>query len=338
MFKLAMESFSRLIVRYWRDLTIVVVLAAIAGLASYQGAKLIDPIILHNDGVDSWFNADSPRVFANMSSRGGDHYRTKVHPLFSLMTEPVVHILNKVLHIQPDVGVRLVIAGVASLWIIVFYGLLRLIGCRRFDSSIFSVFAMTSAAAMFWFVVPEVYSFGSLSILLALVVVAWAERTIISHWWFVAVSSFTLSFTTTNWMAGIIAAFSNHPWKRALQITVNAFCVVVLLWGVQKFLFPTAVFFIGDREEAKYVFMKGAGGPLRILMSFVFHSIVMPASKLLDMSKAWDWPVMTVQYSFPGTASAWGAVAVALWTVLLGIGLWALVTLKEIAVSVWYWG
>jgi hypothetical protein len=329
MFKLTRSSLSRLIVIYWRDITIMVVLAAIAGLASYQGSKLIDPIILHNDSFDSWFNADSPRVFANMSSRGGDHYRTKVHPLFSLITAPLVLILEKMLHIQPIIGVRLVIAVVASLWIIALYGLLRLIGCRRFDSFVFSVLAMTSAMAMFWFVVPEVYSFGSVSILLALVVVAWSERTIISQWWFVAVSSLTLSFTTTNWMAGIIAAFSGYSWKRALQITVNAFCVVVVLWGAQKLLFPSAVFFIGDREEAQYMFMKGAGGPLRVLMSSMFHSMVMPASKLLDMSKTWDWPVMTVQHSFPGTASPWGAVGVALWAVLLGISLWALFTLKR---------
>lgn len=320
---------SRLVVKYWLDIMIVVALAATAGFASYQGAKLIDPVIFDKDAFDSWFESDIPRIFENMSDRFSNHYRTKVHPLFSLISLPPVKVLKRTLGIQPITGVKIVIAVVASLWISTFYVLLRLVGCRRFDAFIFSILAMTSAAAMFWFVVPEVYSFGSVSILLALVVVAWAERSRISHWWFVGVSSLTLSFTVTNWMAGIIGTFVNYPWKRVLQITINAFCIVVLLWGIQKYLFPSAVFFIGDREEAQYILMKGAGGPFRILANFVFHTLVMPASTLIGRTYLWDWPIMTVQHSLPGSGSLWGEVAVVLWAVLLGIGLWALFSLKQ---------
>jgi len=62
------------------------------------------------------------------------------------------------------------------LWFSSLFILLRLIGCRQFDAALFSILAATSAAAIFWFVIPETYSFGSLSILLALGLTALAQH------------------------------------------------------------------------------------------------------------------------------------------------------------------
>jgi len=75
--------------------------------------------------------------------------------------------------LEPITAVRIVIAAVALVQLAVH--LLRLIGCRQFDAALFSILAATSAAAMFWFVIPETYSFGSLSILLALGLTALAH-------------------------------------------------------------------------------------------------------------------------------------------------------------------
>ena len=36
--------------------------------------------------MDFWFEADTLRVISNMSRVHDDHYRTSVHPLFSLIT------------------------------------------------------------------------------------------------------------------------------------------------------------------------------------------------------------------------------------------------------------
>ncbi len=112
------------------------------------------------------------RVFANMTDRWSDHNRIKVHPLFSLLTFPLVYFLNTILGIKAIAAVRIVIAAVASVWLGTLFLLLRLIGCQRFDATLFSLLGATSATAVFWFVVPETYPFGSLSILFALCFVA----------------------------------------------------------------------------------------------------------------------------------------------------------------------
>jgi hypothetical protein len=130
-------------------------------------------------------------------------------------------------------------------------------------------------------------------------------------------------------MVGILSTFSQYPWKRALQLTANAFCLVVLLWAVQKAAFPSAQFFLDVRTEAKYTFMPKSAGLSYVLSSFVFHVMAMPAigETNLDTRDPEVWPtIMVTQMSPPGSGSLWGAVAVVLWGVLLGLGVWALFT------------
>ncbi len=315
---------------------LVFVLAAVAGLASYQGAELLNPVIFNQQAGDVWFEADIPRVFANMTDRESNHYRTKVHPLFSLIAFPLVYALRTAL-LEPITAVRMVIATVASVWISLLFILLRLIGCRRFDAILFSVLAATSAAAVFWFVVSETYPFGSLSILLALCLVAVAPYQKLAPLWYVLVSALTLSFTLTNWMVGILATILNNSWKRSLQITVNALFLVVVLWGLQKFIFRTAAFFLVNSagspvfdEEKKYMLRPETGGLLQVVESFVSHTMVMPTIKVVsDKYSPPHWPIMLTQASPPGSGSLWGAVAVVLWTALLGLGLWGLFSARQ---------
>jgi len=323
-----------LVHRYWHDVLIVVVLAMTIGLASYQGAQFINPVIFDWDTDNVWFQADLPRVYGNMVTRGSHHYRTKVHPLFSLIAFSLTFVLRRGLGFEPVIAVKIMIAAVASLWISMLFILLRLIGCHRFDAMLFSMLAAISASAIFWFVVPETYSFGSLSILLSLAIVALAQYLRLSPLWYMVVSALTLSFTVTNWMAGILATIVNHPWKRSLQITINAFCLVVVLWGVQKVLFPTAEFFlgdhfIGDREEAAYVLTPESGGPLHVVKSFVFHTMVMPTIEVVDKFDRPNWPIMSTQTSVLGSGSLWGVMASILWVILLSLGLWGLFSIRE---------
>jgi hypothetical protein len=129
-------------------------------------------------------------------------------------------------------------------------------------------------------------------------------------------------------MAGIFATFAAHPRKKAFQITVNALCLVVVLWGGQKYLFPHAAFFIGthDAEDADNLLSQASGGPLPVARSFFFHTMVMPEIKFVDKyrSRQPGWPIMLTQSSGPGSGSRWGPAAVALWAALLSLGVWAL--------------
>jgi hypothetical protein len=317
--------------QYWRDVVIVFVLAVGAAFASYQGAQAVDPVIVNENAWDAWFNSDVPRVYAEMVFRGASHWRINAHPLFPLITFPLVFILRAGLHLEPISAVRMVIAGVASLWISTLFLILRLVGCRRLDALLFSILASVSASAMFWFVIPETFSFGSLTILLALLVVAISQRRRLSQLWYVLVSALTLSFTITNWMAGIFATFVDHRWKRSLRITAMALLAVVMLWGVQKVAFPDIPYVpfatIDLKWERKYVFRKDSGGPLQAVRSFVFHSMVCPAIEVRPNDPRLF--MMVTQHSSPGTASTWGTIAVGLWAALLGLGLWGVLSMRQ---------
>ncbi|MDJ0707545.1 MAG: hypothetical protein QNJ46_30080 [Leptolyngbyaceae cyanobacterium MO_188.B28] len=314
---------------HWRDILILLTLALLGGGACYWGSQWINPGVLDSNAASAWFEADVPRVFENMTDRHSNHYRTKVHPLFSLLAFPPVFALQKAFQLTPLQAVNWVMAGMAALWIGLLFVLLRSLNCRRGDAVLFSLLGATSAAAVFWFVVPETYPFGSVTILAALLFASLAQTKRLSSLGYVAISAATLSMTITNWMVGILTALVNQPRKRAAQLSINAFCLVTVLWGVQKFLFTTSVFFLGDREEQQYVLDPDAGGPLQIVQSFFAHAQIMPAIRAVDKFNRPEWPVLTTQLSSPGSASFWGAAGVVVWLALLGLGFWSLFSLKQ---------
>ena len=315
---------------YWPDLLIITLLTVVGAVVSYRGAQTIDPLLLTPYAQNTWFESDIDRVYANMVSRLSDHHRTNAHPLFPIIAHPAVFVVERALGVGPAVAIRLVIAAVAALWASAQFVLLRLLGCRRLDAFLLSGVAGASSAAIFWFAVPETYSFGSLTILLALILVAVAERRPLSDWRYVGVSALTLSITVTNWMSGLLATLVSRPWRRALQISVNAFAAVTLLWGLQKFVYPSAVFFIGDTEERSYLFTPEPRHVLNVARSFAFHTVVMPTIEVRQFRQKRPMREgMIVQQSPPGSAGAWGAVAAGAWGALLGLGLWALVSLKQ---------
>ena len=319
--------------KYWQDILIVFFLAALVGLASYHLAQSIDPGIVSFESVNTWFDADPVRVFSAMTSaRSNEHLRNKVHPLFSLIAYPPAILLRKVLGIESLTAVKFVFAGVTALWISALFTTLRLIGCLRLDATLFSLLGLSSAASVFWFSVPETYSFGSLSILLALGFVALAELRQFSFICYTAVSTLTLSFTTTNWMVGILATGVNHRWKKVIQITATAYLLTTVLWFLEKKAFPKTQFFVGDSEEGAYLIRPDLRHLLQVAQSFFLHTMVMPAIKLVENDKAFQdlgWPMMSVQASPLGSGSLLGTVSIWLWIALLGLGLWGLFSIKK---------
>jgi hypothetical protein len=318
--------------RHFSDMCIVFGLAATAGVLSYTASAFIAFNVW-----DVWFEASLPRVYSNMVALDSDQSRSNVHPLFSLLVYPPTTVLRKVFGLDPAVAVRLLLAFVACLWISLMYLLLRTLDCRRLDAGLLSLLALLSAAAVFWLPIPETYPFGSCSLLLALLLMNTVPRT--SFWWYIGINVVTLSVTVTNWMAGVLATLVNQGWKRSLQIGAAAVVVVVLLSGVQRLVFPSVLLAFGQaKNETKYLFRPEAGGPVRVLTSLLFHSMVMPEIVLvnnkdsllevgtttIDLGKK-----MTTQLSPLGTGTAWARIAVVVWGCLLSLGIWALLTVRQ---------
>ncbi len=47
----------------WLDLLIIAVLALSVALASFQGAQMVNPVVLDAQAFDVWFESDLPRIF-----------------------------------------------------------------------------------------------------------------------------------------------------------------------------------------------------------------------------------------------------------------------------------
>lgn len=267
-----------------------------------------------------------------MTSCESNHYRASVHPLFSLIAYPLVSLLIGGFKADPVVASRIIVALVASLWLGTLFILLRLIGCRQLDAILFSLVGLTSSAAIFWFAVPETYSFGSLSILLGLTFVALTQRYQFSSGWYVAVNIMTMGITLTNGMVGFLATLVNQTRRRSLWIILKAFLCVIGLSLAQMLIFSRSRPPLATRTEMNYIFRPESGGPFQVMKAFIFHTIVMPATTLVerwDQDEHRNWATLITQASDPGSGTAWGIVAVILWTALLVLGLGGFFTIRQ---------
>jgi hypothetical protein len=310
------------------DFLLAGVLASGLAVTSWMSAAALGPAVLAYNDV--WFEADILRVYSNMSSRWSDQWRLSVHPLFSLLVFPPVKVL-RLLGLDSAVAVRAVIAGTAAAWIVSLFALLRVARCRRGDALLFTLIGALSAGSLIWFSVPETYPFGSLSILWALGLAAGSERRRLPATPWVIVSALTLSFTITNWMAGIVAAAVSNPWRRAAQLTANAFCLVVLLWAAEVQVFPKVPFFLTDQHhELPFMLPPGTGGTAAVARAFIYHPMVMPAIKISERREPYPRPSLNIQGSPLGSGGWWGAIATGLWTVVFGLGVWTVVKLRAL--------
>jgi len=266
-----------------------------------------------------WFQADLVRVHANMTYRKSNHYRTKVHPLFSIATHPIVRLLRRT-GWTPARAVRVLTAALTGSWLTILGVVLLRMGAGRREAALFSLLAMASAAGVFWTTVAETYLAGSLTMLLVLLLVVDTSRRRTSSGWWVVLSAASLSMTMTNWMTGIFATGASHPWRKSLRITAGALLLVTLAWTVQKAIYPSADFFLGDTEEIDYILIDGAGGPSRRMAVFFLHAMVMPAVQVLDNRFTESWPALSVQFADVGSAGLLGLFSTAVWIGLLASG------------------
>jgi hypothetical protein len=316
------------------DLFILLILMIVAGMFTYIGEKTIPSTVFECNFEATWFHGDISATYL-VYTIGQWFYipSESSHPLYPIITH-YSYLLLSSMGMNPLISVRIIIAIIAALWVGLLYLVFRLMRLQKIDAILFTILGMSSAAAMFWLVVPETFSLGSLSILMAIGIVAFAEQKRVSPFWYTMMSIFTLGITVTNWMVGIIATFANNTFKKAIQISLNAICFVLIYWELRPYILTVSqgmsffsFLFRADEtiSQESSPMLQHPGGPLRILGSFLFHSIIMPAYQVADKTTRWDPPLMFTQFSIPGSASMWGIIAVVLWVILLGLGFFSFV-------------
>ncbi|RST56065.1 hypothetical protein [Variovorax sp. MHTC-1] len=303
------------------DALLAALLAALALWLLLTLSRQLPPQLFRPEGLDAWFQADLPRVLANMVDSQSNHYRTKVHPIASILIHPLVAALRALWPGSDLQAAMRFTVLVAVLWVVSFYALCRLLGTGRFVAASFSLLAISSAGFQFWFSVPETFGVGSLTLLWVLLVAALAAHRPVSDRLLIAASIASLSITVTNWVAGLALAVVQRPWRRALAISAIAFAIVALLTVPQRFLYSFAkFFFLGSREEVDYMGLQESGTVLNQLAGMFWHPISLPEVLLAQASEAPKLNWLTVQLSAPGSGSWAGMLALGLWTLLLAAG------------------
>ena len=303
------------------DIFLCIALLSVGAAVSLVGSSQIDPGLYDSSTAseNAWFQADLHRVYDNMTERGSDHYRSKVHPLFSLATHPIVKILSKT-GVEKSLAVRLLISTASGILVLTFFIFLRLTGLRAADASIYSLLLCASSALVFWTAVPETYVFGSITILLPLIVLALAARIPVSSSWVLAANAASLSMTVTNWMSGLASAAQMLPFRKAIRLSLDAFVLVVFIWAVQKFLYPSSEFFLVFAEELEYIGLEEYGGPLERARSFLVHAIITPDILVMPNQHGSSWPYLSIQFAGIGSAGGLALAATVVWAVFLIAG------------------
>ena len=300
----------------------------LVGLGSFFCSGRISPHIVDKSFLDVLFDADYCEVYELVSDRWSSvHRRTAAHPLFSLATTPFVYVIRGVLAVETLTALRIFLAGASMLWIGLFYWLLRALEVRRLDSVVFSVVLSSSAAAVFWCTTIEFHLFSSLSLIAALLILRLGARARSRECAIVFAGVVSLSMLVTNWMLGIIASFRELSWRRALQMNANALCIVCVLFGAQKVIFPKAGFFIGDTTQKSWLAAPTPERVADVLMALSMHSFVMPDPVEVMGEKGRRG--LRTQGVLPGSGSVYGFLALGCWLFLLAVGTHRFVRSRE---------
>lgn len=253
------EKIKTFIKIYYIDIFIIAILAPIIGYLSFKLGGTLKPIVFFFESFDTWFESDIGRVIDNMTVQSSSHWRTNVHPVFSLFLYFPTYIFRKFFDFSPIIAARAVTSGLTLIWTASFYSLMRMMKHKRIDSILFTLLALISSSSVFWMIIPETFLPGSITIVFALFFALVAENQKLSEVWFAIVSAITSFFTVTNWMVGIIISFVHNSRNRAIQISINALTIVTSLWVIQKYIFPSSMFFLYWQNETNFVNMESRG-------------------------------------------------------------------------------
>ena len=307
------------------DLLLVLALALVTGLTTFYRAQLVNPILYTMQAIDVFFDGDVAPAFDTFTKLDADQSNKSVHALLPLFVN-LLALPSRLLGLNDIVSARTIISGISAYTIGTFFVILRLLSYSRLDASLFSILAATTAAAQFWFAVPEHYGLGAATMLSALCLVAVAMHHQVSLVWYLVVNLLTVGVTSTNSMAGITATIATQSWHKAVRIFVMTLLLLAGLAIIQKIFFPTAPLraILGTGSQMDFVSFP----PTDILaryQAFFLHSVVMPAiGTIKNWNSSSDWPyLMTVRHSLVGSGSVYAIAATAAWVALLGLGTWA---------------
>ncbi|MFE3836202.1 hypothetical protein [Pseudogemmobacter sonorensis] len=220
------------------DIALALLIALLTTAASLALGTRIAPILYQE--VDLYFGADINRVYDYMT--GGERFaqfRSTVHPVFTFLFFPPTRSFMG-LGAAPEQAAQIIVALGAGTTAAILYAIGRLTGLHRADAALLCALFLGSAGFIFWWTVPETFSFGGMSVALAFMVTLLPAASLLV---WVLTGALALSITTTNWAAPLLGSLLRLDRRQVIRAAAIAFGIVIVLSVWQRAYLPTARFF-----------------------------------------------------------------------------------------------
>ena len=176
-----------------------------------------------------FFNADTSRVYDDMTSFDANHYRTKVHPLFVLLTQPFVLVLKKIFGELNAVVIYQALIG--SFCVVLFYLILRKLNKREFKLRPFMVLFILSFPQVVFSVIFETYIYAELGLLfmwlVGLYLIKKKSLSYLDFLLLILAGVFSMSITVTNFAQFVFLLFFIIFFNKSLKNKFITFCSII---------------------------------------------------------------------------------------------------------------
>ncbi len=284
------------------------------------------------------FQLDTPRVIGDMTVPDSDHSRTKVHPLFVILVNPMGSLIARARFLDPSTANRTAAILLNSLFgalsVLLAYSLFRRMGGGGVTALALALAFALSMSQLFLSIVPETPSLATLS-LLATYSLFWfsLNRRGQHHWLWIAAGVFSLGATTTNFLQTLICfvvslvsrreggkRFKRLVWS-TLRYALAVLFITSLLAVVQKLIYPSSKVFFGPQwyiEEKRFLSLLVLGQPLAVARLVFWHflaaNVVGPPPHVFALAgnpavTFSSWPI-AFSPLFLATLLVWGSLAI----------------------------
>ena len=266
-------------------------------------------LITNGTETDVFYGGDTPRVLQDMTMQEGLHYRTSVHPLFVILTQPFIRILGRVTGVI--VAAVIFEAAVGALSATLFYRLMQKLGASKKTSLLATVILVLSFTQVAFNSIFETYVFSQFGLMVMWVIAAGLinkKLELKDYALLVIAGIFSLAFTLTNIVQFLILLsiiiFLNKNVKckfiKFSSILLVVLSITVMLADVQKTFWPSANNFftssingfVLDKNSEEFTYIERTWSTKRVIFqmntSFVYQfgllgGLILEKSNLINM-------------------------------------------------------
>ena len=266
-------------------------------------------LITNGTETDVFYGGDTPRVLQDMTMQEGLHYRTSVHPLFVILTQPFIRVLGR----ATGVIVAAVVfeAAIGALSATLFYRLMQKLGASKKTSLLATVILALSFTQVAFNSIFETYVFSQFGLMVMWVIAAGLinkKLELKDYALLVIAGIFSLAFTLTNIVQFLILLsiiiFLNKNVKckfiKFSSILLVVLSITVMLADVQKAFWPSANNFftssingfVLDKNSEEFTYIERTWSAKRVVFqmntSFVYQfgllgGLILEKSNLINM-------------------------------------------------------